>query len=378
MDWRIPLFKIHWDENDVERVASAIRRGMFWATGPEVGEFETRLCEYFGVKYAVTVNSGTSALHAALLAHGIGPGDEVIVPSFTFIATANAPLFVGAKPVFAEIEDETFGLKPDDVVKRITPRTRAIIPVHYGGCPCYCAELAQIARKHGLILIEDAAESFGAMVDGRKVGTFGGSAILSFCAPKIITTGEGGAVITDSKDLYERAKLICSHGRAETADYFSSTEPMDYVTLGYNFRMSTMTAALGLAQIEKVDEIISRRRENANYLSEKLLGIKGIAIPDPPDQYFHTYQMYTIRVNNKDTRDKLMLHLLQKKIMAKVYFQPVHLTQFYRREFGYREGDLPLTEKITAEVLTLPMYPTLTKEDMDYMAQQIRDFFIHV
>ena len=375
MDWKIPLFKIFWDEQDVARVTSVIRRGTFWATGPEVREFEVRISEYFGVKYAVAMNSGTSALHAALVAHGVGKGDEVIVPSFTFMATANAPLFVGAKPVFAEIEDKTYALNPEDVARKITPQTKAIVPVHYGGCPCRCAELAQLARKHGLLLIEDAAESFGAAVDGQKVGTFGDSAILSFCAPKIITTGEGGAVITNSRDVYERAKLICSHGRVETTDYFSSAEPMEYVTLGYNFRMSTMTAALGVAQIEKVDEIIGRRRENASYLSDRLTDIKGIMVPEPPERFFHVYQMYTIAVRNNDRRDKLMKHLLKKKIMAKVYFHPVHLTQFYRREFGHREGDLPLTEKIASEVLTLPMYPALTKKEMDYMAQQLRDFF---
>jgi len=376
MDWKIPLFKVHWDENDVERVTSVIRRGMFWATGPEVSEFEARISEYFGMKYTVAMNSGTSALHATLVAHGVGKDDEVIVPSFTFIATANAPLFVGAKPVFAEIEEETYGLDPKDVARKITPQTKAIIPVHYGGCPCHCAELVQVARKHGLVLIEDAAESFGATVDSQKAGTFGDSAILSFCAPKIITTGEGGAVITNSRGIYERAKLICSHGRAETTDYFSSAEQMEYVTLGYNFRMSTMTAALGVAQIAKVDEIISRRRENARYLNEKLSGIEGIMVSDPPDRFFHTYQMYTIRVSNNDLRDRLMKHLLNKKIMAKVYFYPVHLTQFYRREFDHREGDLPLTEKIASEVLTLPLYPTLTKKEMDYMAQQIRDLFV--
>lgn len=375
MDWNIPLFKIYWDEKDVKRVTSVIRRGMYWATGPEVKEFETKICEYLGVKYTVAVNSGTSALHAALVAHGIGKGDEVIVPSFTFIATANAPLFVGAKPVFAEIEEETYGLAPEDVARKITPKTKAIIPIHYGGSPCHCAELAQIAKKHGLILIEDAAESFGAAADGKKVGTFGDSAILSFCAPKVITTGEGGAVITDSKNVYERVRLTCSHGRVETTDYFSSAEHMEHVTLGYNFRMSTMTAALGMAQIEKADEIISRRRENAHYLNDRLSDIKGIMIPDPPDRFFHTYQIYTITIRNNNLRDELMKYLLKKKITAKVYFFPVHLTQFYRREFGYREGDLPLTEKVASGVLTLPMYPTLTKKDMDYIAQQIKDFF---
>jgi perosamine synthetase len=372
----IPLFKIYWDEEDIDKVNSVIQRGMHWAIGPEVREFEKRIADYIGVRYAFAVNSGTSALHAVLAAHGIGEGDEVIVPSFTFIATANAPLFVGAEPIFAEIEEETYGLDPADVEKKITSKTKAIIPIHYGGSPCRIDELQQIAQKHNLLLIEDAAESLGAMINRKKVGTFGDCTILSFCAPKVVTTGEGGMIITDSRDIYERVKLICNHGRLETADYFSSTEQMDYVTLGYNFRMSTMTAALGIAQMEKIDEIIRMRRENADYMSEKLSEVEAVKTPKVPDMFFHVYQLYTISLKgNSKLRDALMQYLLKKGIMTKVYFFPVHLTQFYRQKFGYREGYLPVTEKIASEVLTLPMYPTLTKEEINYIAQSIEDFF---
>lgn len=372
----IPLFKIYWDKQDVEKVTSVIKRGMHWAIGPEVREFEKKVAGYLGVKYAYATNSGTSALHAVLSAHGIGKGDEVIVPSFTFIATANAPLFVGAKPVFAEIEDETYGLDPEDVERRITPRTKAILPVHYGGSPCHIEELREIARKHNLLLIEDAAESLGAMVSGKKVGSFGDSCILSFCAPKVITTGEGGMVLTNSREVYDKVKLFCNQGRSETADYFSSTEQMEYVTLGYNFRMSTMTAALGIAQIKKIDNIIGMRRENVRYLNERLAAITDIRTPAVPHSYFHVYQLYTIRLIGKSgLRDKLMQYLLSQNIMAKVYFYPVHLTSFYRKEFKYREGYLPITERVSSEVLTPPMYPTLTKEEMDYIAQSIENFF---
>jgi perosamine synthetase len=376
MTGNVPLFKIYWDEKDVEKVTSVIKRGMYWATGPEVKEFERKVAEYVGVKYALAVNSGTSALHAILAAYGIGEGDEIIVPSFTFIATANAPLFVGAKPVFAEIEEETYGLDPEDVERKITPKTKAIIPIHYGGSSCHIEGLKQIAQKHNLLLIEDAAESLGAMVNGKKVGSFGDSAILSFCTPKVITMGEGGMILTNSRDVYERARLIYNHGRVETTDYFSSTEQMQYVTLGYNFRMSTMTAALGIAQMEKIDEIIRMRRENATYLTEGLSKIEGIETSKEPQDYFHVYQMYTIRLKGKGgIRDRLKEYLAQHGIMSRIYFDPIHLTQFYQREFGFREGYLPLTEKIASEVLTLPMYPTLTREEMNYIAEQIEDFF---
>jgi perosamine synthetase len=372
----IPLFKIYWDEKDIEKVNSVIQREMHWAIGPEVREFEKRIADYVDVRYAFAVNSGTSALHAVLAAHGIGEGDEVIVPSFTFIATANAPLFVGAEPVFAEIEEETYGLDPADVEKKITSKTKAIIPIHYGGSPCRIDEIQQIAQGHNLLLIEDAAESLGAAVSERKVGAFGDSAILSFCAPKVITTGEGGMVLTDSSDIYEKVKLICNHGRLEIRDYFSSTAQMEYVSLGYNFRMSTMTAALGIAQIEKIDNIIRMRRENAAYMSERLSKIEALKTPTVPDRFFHVYQLYTIRLmNNSVLRNDLLQYLLEKGIMTKVYFFPVHLTQFYRQQFGYSESYLPLTEKVASEVLTLPMYPTLTKEEINYIAQSIEDFF---
>jgi perosamine synthetase len=377
MDWKIPLFKIYWDQEDIEMVSEAIRRGMSWAIGPNIDKFEEMLCRYVGAKYAPVFNSGTSALHAVLLACGIGTGDEVIVPSFTFIATANAPLFVGAKPVFADIEAKTYGLDPEDVERKITRKTRAIMPIHYGGAPCLIAELKAIAEKHNLLLIEDAAESLGATVNGRKVGTFGSAAILSFCSNKVVTTGEGGAVVTDSGDIYEKLKLIRSHGRAETGNYFSSTDYMDYVALGYNFRMSDITAALGIAQLKKIDTLIDIRRRNAGMLSAGLSRIAGIEVPSPPDSLFHVYQMYTIRVNEgKEKRDALSAYLARQGIMTKVYFHPVHQTQFYRDRLGYK-CDLPITEKLSRQVLTLPMYPALTEHEIDLVADQVASFFSH-
>jgi perosamine synthetase len=371
----IPLFKIYWDERDLERVNAVIRKGMYWAIGPEIKEFESVVAQFNQVKYALAVNSGTSALHVILAAHGIGKGDEVIVPSFTFIATTNAPLFVGAKPVFAEIENKTYGLDPEDVERKITARTKAILPVHVGGSPCNIQDLASIARKHNLILIEDAAESIGASINNKKVGSFGDSAILSFCGPKIVTTGEGGVVLTNSRDLYEKARLIYNHGRVETTDYFSSTEQMQYVTLGYNFRMSTMTAALGIAQMEKIDDIIRMRRQNAERYTDGLSKIPGIITPTISNGYFQVYQIYTIRLEAADgTRDRLKNHLARHGIMSKVYFDPVHLTKFYREQLGHKEGELPETEKISKQVLTLPMYPELKREEIDYIVKQIADF----
>jgi perosamine synthetase len=374
LKWKIPLFKIYNDDDDIIHISNVIKRGSYWATGPEIQEFEQKLSEYIGSKYSTTFNSGTSALHALLLAYGIRKGDEVIVPSFTFISTANAPLFVGAKPVFAEIEEKNYGLDPEDVKERITIRTKVIMPIHYGGCPCLIRELKQIAEDYNLLLIEDAAESLGAKIKNETVGTFGDAAMFSFCQNKIISTGEGGAISTNSNEIYEKLKLIRSHGRSETVDYFSSTENSEYDTLGYNFRMSSITASLGLTQLKKVDEIIRMRQRNAEYLTSKLLPIKEIPIQIPSSDYFHVYQMYTIMVD-KHIRNHLTDYLSTKGIQTKVYFNPIHSSIFYEKSFGYKAGDFPITEKISEQVLTLPMYPKLSFDEIDYIASSIKNFF---
>lgn len=368
----IPLFKIYSDKDDIEAVSEVIKRGKFWAGGETIDRFEEKIAQYIGRKYCVVFNSGTSALHAALIAYGIKEGDEVIVPSFTFISTANTPLFLNAKPVFADIEEETFGLDPEDVKRKITSKTKAIIPIHYSGCPCKIEELKKIAEENNILLIEDAAESFGAQIDGKKAGTFGDSAMFSFCQNKIIATGEGGAMVLDDKDIYEKLKLVRSHGRQEDPNYINSPEYLDHITLGYNFRMPDMVAALGLSQIKKADMLIKMRRKNAELYTEKLKGIKGISLLTPPDDYFHVYQMFTILVDDK--RDKLMEELKNKGIMTRVYFYPAHISRFYRK-FGYKEGDLKITEKVSDKVLSLPMYPELKEEEINYICEFIKEFF---
>lgn len=374
MNWKIPLFKIYSDNYDIEYINRVIKRGSNWANGPEINEFENNISEYLDVNHSVVFNSGTSALHALLLAHDLRQSDEVIVPSFTFIATANAPQFVGAKPVFADIEEQTYGLDPENVKEKITPKTKAIMPIHYGGCPCLIKELKEIAEDYNVLLFEDVAESMGAKIKNKYAGTFGDSAMFSFCQNKIISTGEGGAVTTNSEEIYKKLKLIVSHGRLEPYNYFSSTEAMDYVTLGYNFRMSSLSAALGMSQLKKIDSIIKMRRNNANYMTNKLSKVEQIICPKFPPEYFHVYQMYTIRVRD-GSRNKLLKYLSDQEIMTKVYFPPVHMTHYYTKNFGYKGGDFPLTEKVSDEVLSLPIYPSLTMQEMDYITSKISYFF---
>ncbi|MCZ2845472.1 MAG: DegT/DnrJ/EryC1/StrS family aminotransferase, partial [Candidatus Bathyarchaeota archaeon] len=297
IDRKVPLFRIYWDEEDIGAVEEIIRSGMSWCVGKQIEEFEDMIKEYLDVKYCLTFNSGGSALYALMLAYKFKSGDEIIVPSFTFIATAYAPLYVGAKPIFGDVEFETFGLDPEDVKKRITKKTKAIMPIHYGGMACRIGELEEIAEDRNLILIEDAAESFGAKFKERFVGNFGDSSVFSFCHNKVFTTSEGGCVVTNNKEIYEKLKLIRSYGRVIKGDYFSESESMDYTEVGFNFRMSTLLAALGMSQLKKVNKTIEMRRGNAKYLNKELKEVEGIFIPETPSKdHYAVYQMYTIRI----------------------------------------------------------------------------------
>lgn len=380
-NWKIPLFKIYWDNDDVEAVSSVIKQGGNWALGQEIKEFEDKIAEYIGVKYAVAVNSGTSALYTVLLANGIEKGDEVIVPSFTFIATVNAVKMTGATPVFADIEMETFGLDLYSVVGKLLEdvhrKIKAVVAVNYGGQACsWLRKLKETTKERHLLLIEDNAPSFGALVGYQKTGSIGDSSILSFCSAKTITTGEGGMVLTNNMDVYEKAKLIRSHGRAETTNYFDTNEIMDYITLGYNFRMSTMTAALGLSQLKKIDKIINLRQENAEYLTNKLKYTDSIITPKSVGLNTHVYNLYTIRVRDgKYTREALRKYLESKGIFSKVYFNPIHLTKFYKNTEESKIAHLPVTNRISDEVLSLPMSPVITHEELEEVANNIKEFY---
>lgn len=374
MNWKVPLFEIYWDQEDIQSVQEVISRGASWTNGPEVNKFEDAIAKYLNIKYVLTFSSGTTALHALMLALGINQKDEVIVPSFTFISTANSVLFCNGTPVFSEIEDLSYGLDSKKIKNKINKRTKCIIPVHYGGTPCFIEELNEIATDNDIFLVEDCAESFGASVRKKKVGTFGDASILSFCQNKIFTTGEGGAVTTNSEELYEKLKLLRSHGRLEKDNYFNSTELMDYISIGYNFRMSSISAALGISQIKKIDELINKRREVANYISSRLEGIDNLILPNELKDNFNVYQMYTLRVK-KDLRNRLMEFLRKKEIMTKIYFSPIHLTSFYRSLYGYKRNYLPITEKISDEVVSIPIYPHLKKDKIDYVIDNIEEFF---
>lgn len=374
-NWKIPLYKVFVDKKDQEYVDKVIQRGTFWAIGPEIEHFEKKIANYIGVKFAVVFNSGTSALHAAMLANNIKVGDEIIVPSFSFVATVNSVLFVGAKPIFSDIEEDNFGLDPNLITEKITKKTKAVLPMDYGGMSCKIEEIKKITDEKNVLLFDDSAEGIGATVNNKKCGSIADCSIFSFAGNKVLTTGEGGAVVTNSKNICEKLKRIRSHGRLDIKNYFDDTDQSRYLSLGYNWRMSSITAALGIKQIEKLDKLIRMRQDNANYMSSHLSKISKIKIPKSPEGYSHAYQMYTIRLPDKKTRDNLQQHLTRLKIFSKVYFSPIHLTEFYMNKFNCKKGQLPVTEKISEQVLTLPMYPGLTKEEMDYIINSISSFF---
>ena len=358
-------------------VSNVIKRGSYWAIGPEIREFEKNLEEYFNAKFVVTFNSGTSALHAVLLAYGITSG-EVIVPSMSFISTANCVILANSKPIFAEIEEATIGLDPEDVKEKITNKTRAIIPVHYGGKVCKSIEvLKEIADDKNLILIEDNAESFGAKIKDKFAGTIGDAGMFSFCQNKVITTGEGGAISTNNESIYKKLLLIRSHGRVEQqgVNYFSNIHEMDYIEIGYNYRLSTMCAALGISQLKKIEKIINIRRQRGKYYDDNLIKIPEIQILPEFNGHRDVYQLYSILLREIDRKDELQTYLLENGIFSKVYFYPIHLKSYYREKFGYKDGDLPKTEEISKRILSLPFSLNFTNNDQDYVINKIKDFF---
>ena len=367
---KIPQFKINWSPADIAATAKVIKSGSYWTVGPNIKELEKRIANYTKRKYCLVFNSGTSALHSILLAYGIGHDDEVIVPSFTFIATANAVIACGAKVRFVDIEAKTLGLDPEQIEKNITKKTKAVIAVHFGGQPCQIEAIKRIADRFGILLIEDAAEAFGAKCKNKMAGSFADSAIFSFCQNKIITCGEGGAIVTDNRNLFDKLFLIRSHGRNEP-DNHSPDLPIDYVMLGYNFRLSSLAAALLLSQFQRVEKIISQRIRKAGYYLKKLKNISQIKTIAAGKNSENVFQLFPILASN---RNELKDYLLSKGISSKIYFEPVHQSHFYRKILGYKIH-LPTTEVISKQIICLPIYPDIKHKEIDYIIKTIKDFY---
>lgn len=344
------------------------------AQGERVATFERRFAEQCHVREAVAVSSGTAALHLALLAHNIGRGDEVITTAFSFTATANTILLVGATPVFVDIEPDTYTLDPIQIETAITRRTRAIMPVHLYGHPCDMNRLQQIAEAYTLALIEDASQAHAATIDGRPVGSFG-TGCFSFYATKNMTTGEGGMVTTNDPAIAEQVRLLRNHG--QEARYYQ-------IALGYNLRMAELQAALGIAQIEKLEYFTQRRIANATYLTKHLKDTVQTPVVRPG--YRHVYHQYTIRVPSE--RNEFMMELRARGVDTTIHYPiPIHQQPFYRRKSclfrvlspGKRSAvkgsnpsaQLPVTESAAQQVLSLPVHPALSQEDLSTIAREV-------
>ena len=376
VEWKIPLFKIYWDNEDVELVSEAIKKGMFWAIGSNIDTFEKKISECIGSKYAITFNSGTSALHAALLAYGISKDDEVIVPSFTFIATANAPLFVGARPVFADnVSTENLNISPEEIEKKITKKTKAIIVMHYGGYPCNMKAIMGIAKRHGLYVIEDAAHAPGAEYHGKKCGLIGDVGCFSFFSNKNLVTGEGGMTVTRNRTLAERIQRMRSHGMEALSwdKYRGRLSSYDIGGLGYNYRTTDIQSALGLVQLKKLDRNNRKRKRLVETYLNGLEKIEEISIPFSKLKGHPSYHLFPILVAHHIDRNKVMERLRRFGIQTSVHYPPVHLFSFYRTRFGFRRGMLPQTEGVSRREVTLPLHPRMAEGDVKWIAEKVRE-----
>jgi len=353
---QIAIAKPFIGDEEKQAVLSVLDSGQL-TQGAAVADFERAFADYHGVRHAVATNNGTTALMAAMMAHGIGSGDEVIIPSFSFFATASCILSVGARPIFADINPDTFCLDPDAAEAAITPRTKAIMPVHLYGHPADMPRFEAICQQHGLILLEDAAQAHGASLDGRYVGSWG-TASFSFYPTKNMTTTEGGIVLTNDEAIARQLRMIRNQGM---------NQQYCHEVVGYNFRMTNVSAAIGLVQLKRLPEWTQQRIENANYFNKNLTGVK---VPVPAPGATHVYHQYTVRV--PANRDEVARQLNQKGIGVRVYYPtPIHRQPVFAKMGDYENVYLPETDKATMQVVSLPVHPALTMQEREYIVCEV-------
>jgi perosamine synthetase len=362
---RIPFADPHISEDDVSSVVEALRRKCL-SQGEYVNKFEEEFAQYIGSKYAIAVSNGTTALHTAMVAINVGLGDEVIVPSFSFISTANCVLYQSAKPVFVDIESSTYNLAPSKLEEKISEKTKAIIPVHYAGHPADMTPIMEIAKNHSLYVIEDAAEAHGSLYKGKKAGSLGHIACFSFYPNKNMTTGEGGMITTNDEELAEKMRMIRSHGQDRR---------YHHIMLGYNYRMTDIQAALGITQLRRLDSVIGRKNEVAQYYTERISdGFSHEIIPPYVAPYaLHTYMFYTISFKAQGKRDDVEEKLEEAGVETRVAFIPIHLQPLYQDLFHCKKGFLPVTEQAGNTVLSIPIYAHMTRQEQNYVLERLRE-----
>jgi UDP-4-amino-4,6-dideoxy-N-acetyl-beta-L-altrosamine transaminase len=375
----IPYGRQSIDREDITEITKVLRSD--WITqGPKIKEFEEALCQYIGTKYAVVVSSGTAALHLACLAIGLKKGDEAITTPITFVATANSIIYSGAEPKFAEIDYKTVNIDPQQIRKKITKKTKAILPVHFAGLACDMEEINKIARDNHLIVIEDAAHALGAEYKNSKVGSckYSDLAIFSFHPVKHITTGEGGAITTNNKKLYEKLIALRSHGIYKNKNmtkkyglwYYEMRE------LGFNYRMNDIQCALGISQLRKIDSFIERRKEIANIYNKALAEIANVELQDVPENRKHSYHLYLLKIDfNKlgISRQSFTNRLRRIGIQTQVHYIPVYRQPYYRSRCNISFSSFPKSEKYYQQALSIPIYPLMSNKDVIYVSRAIKE-----
>lgn len=369
----IPYSRQWIDNSDIKYITKILRSD--WITqGPTIEKFEKAIARYVGTKYAVAVSSGTAALHAACFAACVKEDDEVIVPAMTFVATANAVLYLGAKPILTDISDENGNIDTKQIIKKISKRTRAIIAVDFAGHPADWSGISKLAGTNNLITIDDAAHALGSRYKGKMVGQLADLTIFSFHPVKTITTGEGGMIVTGNRKFYERLLQFRHHGIAKRPDlggwYYEMTE------LGYNYRITDIQAALGVSQFRKIKQFIKKRRKIVDYYNKSFADIGELVTPLEKENVFAAWHLYPLRFNlqklNK-TKKQVYNFLRERGLGVQVHYIPIHLHPYYRKNLGYKRGDFPVAEKFYEEEISLPLFPSLKKSEIEYVVKTVKN-----
>lgn len=383
----IPYGRQSINEEDIQAVVDVLKSD-FLTTGPKIEEFEKKVADYTGAKYAVAIANGTAALHAACFAAGISEGDEVITTPITFAASANCAFYCGARPVFADIDPNTYNIDPNDIERKITEKTKAIIPVHYTGQPCDMDRIHEIAKKHHLLVIEDAAHALGASYKGKKVGSISDMTTFSFHPVKHITTGEGGMIMTNDEALYEKLQLFRTHGITRKENYLThglhwntqgNRDRNDYegpwyyeqVALGYNYRITDIQCALGISQMNRLDEFLEKRRNLAKRYDQAFADCTDLVLPKQMEEVQSAWHLYVIQVVNHNRRE-VFEQLREAGIGVNVHYIPVYTFPYYQ-EHGYRDVCCHHAEELYKHIITLPLYPDLTQEQQDYVIEKVKE-----
>lgn len=375
-DRYLPYGKQWIDEKDIEAVVKVLK-GDYLTTGPAILEFEEKVARYVNSNYAVAFSSGTAALHAACYAAEIGDGDEVITTPITFAASANCVLYQGGTVVFADIDRKTYNIDPKEIERKVTSKTKAIIPVDFTGQPAALEEIHCLAKKYNLIVIEDAAHAIGATYNGEKVGSLSDMTMFSFHPVKHITSGEGGIITTNDKEYYEKLLQFRSHGITRDVDKMQENHGPWYYEmqfLGYNYRMTDIQAALGSSQIDKLDIFIEKRKQIAQIYNEAFREIPQIEIPYQSPRGTSSWHLYIIRLKLNELtvgRKEIFEALQQQKIGVNVHYIPVHILPYYQK-LGYQKGSLLKAEELYSEVISLPLFPAMTEEDIQDVIQAVK------